>query len=594
MFEPLQRKEEQHSHTIIQPSLEIGKEDDEQEKEANHVADKVMRMSDQNAANLGRMHTGKPEVKMMSTGREIKKMTESPPLMQKMTESRPFMQKMGSDEDEEKIQKMSDGEEEEKMVDADEGIQKMVDTPSFMNKMSDGNGGALIASQKVEQGINNSKGSGQSLPENTQQDLGEKMNADFSDVKIHTDEKAVQMNKEVGAKAFTHGNDIYFNNGQYNPTSNQGKHLLAHELTHTVQQGMGVQRKIQKALGNPTKGKAGEYGQTVNASSRTLISDLTSPVTKGSTSRMEVHQTGDEIGPSGAVESYQWKVYNIDQQKYISNKQSDSPVRNIFYNSLGKYRIEVDVLINGSVFTTLKIEQTVKAEDVSLTTTLASPGYSTNAKTYRELINDFSSYINTAADSTGTNGIPPRMLASVLMIEIANRPKEGRNSEINVVNENYNVLKDGGWLFYEQKRTNRSIGVGQIRTSTAAMVEENTTWIDQDMNDKETDRNKINKNFMDLNLEKRNDIFEELRFPKSNIMMAAKLLTKLKNRTNRFPTLSKKDFVANEHAVEVIATEYNMGSTNSQAKDAQASPYGQVAWLNLTTDPLIIKYFPNE
>ncbi len=50
------------------------------------------------------------------------------------------------------------------------------------------------------------------------------------------------MSSALGAQAFTHGNDIYFNDGKYQPESSKGKHLLAHELTHTVQQGAAVKR----------------------------------------------------------------------------------------------------------------------------------------------------------------------------------------------------------------------------------------------------------------------------------------------------------------------------------------------------------------
>ena len=60
--------------------------------------------------------------------------------------------------------------------------------------------------------------------------------ANFSNVNIHTDSKAVEMSEQLGAQAFTHGNDVYFNKGKYNPDSKEGKHLLAHELTHTIQQ----------------------------------------------------------------------------------------------------------------------------------------------------------------------------------------------------------------------------------------------------------------------------------------------------------------------------------------------------------------------
>ncbi|MBL0341286.1 MAG: DUF4157 domain-containing protein [Bacteroidetes bacterium] len=60
--------------------------------------------------------------------------------------------------------------------------------------------------------------------------------ADFGNVKIHTDSQSSHLNRELNAKAFTVGNDIYFNSGKYSPQSESGKHLLAHELTHVVQQ----------------------------------------------------------------------------------------------------------------------------------------------------------------------------------------------------------------------------------------------------------------------------------------------------------------------------------------------------------------------
>ncbi|MEM7382061.1 MAG: DUF4157 domain-containing protein, partial [Bacteroidota bacterium] len=58
-------------------------------------------------------------------------------------------------------------------------------------------------------------------------------------MRIHTGSSAVQMSEEINARAFTHGNDIYFNKGEYNTDTSRGKHLLAHELTHTLQQKTG-------------------------------------------------------------------------------------------------------------------------------------------------------------------------------------------------------------------------------------------------------------------------------------------------------------------------------------------------------------------
>jgi hypothetical protein len=60
--------------------------------------------------------------------------------------------------------------------------------------------------------------------------------ADFSNVRVHTDSDTAQMAKDLNAAAFTHGRDIYFAEGKYNPSMNSGQKLLAHELTHVLQQ----------------------------------------------------------------------------------------------------------------------------------------------------------------------------------------------------------------------------------------------------------------------------------------------------------------------------------------------------------------------
>ena len=84
--------------------------------------------------------------------------------------------------------------------------------------------------------INSSKGSGASLDKETQSFMSGRFGADFSKVKIHADDESAAMNNEINAKAFTVGNDIYFNKEQYKPGTQEGKQLLAHELTHVVQQ----------------------------------------------------------------------------------------------------------------------------------------------------------------------------------------------------------------------------------------------------------------------------------------------------------------------------------------------------------------------
>lgn len=88
-------------------------------------------------------------------------------------------------------------------------------------------------SSNLESQLSASKGGGSSLSEDVRSFMEPRFGADFSQVRVHTDSQAVQMNKELGAQAFTHGHDIYFGEGKSPGISD----LTAHELTHVVQQG---------------------------------------------------------------------------------------------------------------------------------------------------------------------------------------------------------------------------------------------------------------------------------------------------------------------------------------------------------------------
>jgi Domain of unknown function (DUF4157) len=174
----------------IQRKLSIGAVDDPLESEADAMADKVMRM---------------PET--------------------------PFVQrKCAHCEEEEKVQRKS--------LSADI-------TPFIQTKGGDGSG---TASDTVTQQINATRGSGNSMDRPTQSFMESRFGTDFSNVKIHTGHDAIQMSRELNAQAFTVGSDIYFNSGKYDPSSDSGKHLLAHELTHTIQQSGSIERSIQRTV----------------------------------------------------------------------------------------------------------------------------------------------------------------------------------------------------------------------------------------------------------------------------------------------------------------------------------------------------------
>ena len=103
--------------------------------------------------------------------------------------------------------------------------------------------GGFEAGHEVEQQLAKSHGGGSPLPGALRTELEPRFGADFGDVRVHTGAPADRLNRTLGAEAFTHRNDIYVSAGKYAPGTSAGKHLLAHELTHVVQQnGAGVHR----------------------------------------------------------------------------------------------------------------------------------------------------------------------------------------------------------------------------------------------------------------------------------------------------------------------------------------------------------------
>ena len=141
-------------------------------------------------------------------------------------------------EEEEAVQTMEEEEavqnqEEEEAVqtmEEEEAVQKQEEEPVQAKSKK------TKTSPLVETMLKKSKGKGQNLSGDILKEMNNKFGVDFSNIKIHTNDDAVKMCEELGAQAFTNENDIYFNAGKYNPDTATGKYLLAHELTHTVQQ----------------------------------------------------------------------------------------------------------------------------------------------------------------------------------------------------------------------------------------------------------------------------------------------------------------------------------------------------------------------
>jgi hypothetical protein len=103
--------------------------------------------------------------------------------------------------------------------------------------------GVPAVTPDLEASIRQLKGTGHPLPGTERTFFEERLNVDLSNVRVHTGPDAVQASRDLRARAYTVGSDIAFNEDQYQPGSSDGRQLLAHELTHVVQQGGAARLK---------------------------------------------------------------------------------------------------------------------------------------------------------------------------------------------------------------------------------------------------------------------------------------------------------------------------------------------------------------
>jgi hypothetical protein len=115
--------------------------------------------------------------------------------------------------------------------------------------MSSASGLSTAVAKHQSMWADQSETSGKELPGSVRSQMEGQLGADLGGVRIHTDSGSASTASRLGATAFTHGRDIHFADGSYAPGSKDGDHLLAHELTHVVQQGEGAQVQRKAAAG---------------------------------------------------------------------------------------------------------------------------------------------------------------------------------------------------------------------------------------------------------------------------------------------------------------------------------------------------------
>jgi hypothetical protein len=218
----------------VRAKLTIGEPNDKYEQEADRVAEQVM-----NTPDGAVQREGLPEEEEELQMKPVIQREELPEEEDEL-QMKPLIQREGLPEEEEELQ-MKPVIQREELPEEEEGLQmkpviqreELPEEEEELQMKADSSGRQVpVATGAFEDRLNGSKGGGSPLSEDVRSFMEPRFGADFSGVRVHTGGEAVQMNREVGAQAFAHGQDVYYGAGK-----GPGKDALtAHELTHVVQQ----------------------------------------------------------------------------------------------------------------------------------------------------------------------------------------------------------------------------------------------------------------------------------------------------------------------------------------------------------------------
>src|SRR6266545_7403113 len=227
---------------LVQRKLSVSQPGDKHEQEADRVAEAVVRMSD--TSRSVPVIPRYPELGVHRMCSECDEKMQRQAMGPEPEEEEEQLQRQEMPDKEEDMQRQAvpeEEEQEEEKVLARQGPPEKKEEEVMGRK-------ANVARQNeqesqdavaplVEAAITRKRGGGQPLERKTRAQMEPAFGADFGGVRVHGDAEADRLNRVLNARAFTVGTDIFFRHGEYSPDSAEGQKLLAHELTHALQQG---------------------------------------------------------------------------------------------------------------------------------------------------------------------------------------------------------------------------------------------------------------------------------------------------------------------------------------------------------------------
>ena len=271
----------------VQRKMAVNAPGDAHEQEADQVARAhVQRQVDETAAGP----TAAPVQRKMDEATPVQRQMDdeampvqrraadeevAAPVQRKATESEKAVQRQAVDEDETTpVQREA--------TEMDMPIQRHAAEEEMVTPVQRASDAAVPeVTPEIESGIEGARGGGSALPPGVQRSMENTMGADLSGVRVHSDDQADRLSRQLDARAFTSGQDIFFKQGEYNPGSRGGEELLAHEMAHTVQQGGGAARS------SPGRQRVGPDEQSNRLANQSAVSDKQSSVRESPATKIQ-------------------------------------------------------------------------------------------------------------------------------------------------------------------------------------------------------------------------------------------------------------------------------------------------------------------
>jgi len=214
-------------------------------------------------------------------------------------------EEVGAKEDEAQMQADLLGKEEEgqaKCADCEKKAQREEEIQQKSSQVNYKEG--FNASQSSSDLVAQERGKGEAMAPQLKSEMESGFGTDFSDVRIHRDQKSRDLNQDLKAKAFTTGSDIFFGDGNYDPATKAGKELIAHELTHTIQQGAvdpAGQEKTTEPISSSLTSKTSSTPST--GSSEPAAGGAVSEVAQEATAGIAETAPAEEVSAEGQLDS---------------------------------------------------------------------------------------------------------------------------------------------------------------------------------------------------------------------------------------------------------------------------------------------------